>query len=199
MKTKWQTVRVNAVWPHEPPSPCLLTQVWTDPTRPDAHLPDSGGPAPGFKYWVVGPVGWWYAGECLTMGSLRLGLSGRLSGTEPACNAGDVGSIPGSGRAPGEGNGNPLQYSCQENPTDRRARRDIVHGVVKSWTRFSDLTATPRRKLGSWLLAALLTSMTDTSPAWPWRHQAWGWEGTYSSTRSTEQQMQILTKEEMTV
>ena len=42
-------------------------------------------------------------------------------GKEPACNAGDPGSIPGSGRSPGEGNGNPLQYSCLENPMDRRA------------------------------------------------------------------------------
>ena len=39
----------------------------------------------------------------------------------PACNAGDLGSIPGSGRYPGEGNGNPLQYSCLENPMDREA------------------------------------------------------------------------------
>ena len=40
-------------------------------------------------------------------------------GKESACNAGDLGSIPGSGRSPGEGNGNPLQYSCLENPMDR--------------------------------------------------------------------------------
>ena len=41
-------------------------------------------------------------------------------GRESACNAGDLGSIPGSGRYPGEGNGNPLQYACLENPKDRR-------------------------------------------------------------------------------
>ena len=46
-----------------------------------------------------------------------------------ACSAGDPGSIPGSGRAPGEGEGNPLQYSCLENPTDREAWRATVHGV----------------------------------------------------------------------
>ena len=46
-------------------------------------------------------------------------------------NAGDVGSIPGSGRSPGEGNGNPLHYSCLGNPTDREAWRAIVHGVTK--------------------------------------------------------------------
>ena len=58
-----------------------------------------------------------------------------------ACNAGDLGSISGSGRSPGEGNGNPLQYSCLENPTDRGAWQATVHGVAKSWTRLSDFTS----------------------------------------------------------
>ena len=49
-----------------------------------------------------------------------------------ACNAGDMGSIPGLGRSPGEGNGNPLQYSGLENPMDRGARWATVHGVAKS-------------------------------------------------------------------
>ena len=57
-----------------------------------------------------------------------------------ACNAGDLGSIPGSGRSPGEGNGNPLQYSCLENPKDRGAWWASVHGVAKSRTRLSDWT-----------------------------------------------------------
>ena len=48
-------------------------------------------------------------------------------------NAGDLGSIPGSGRSPGEGNGNPLQYFCLENSLDRGAWWAIVHGVAKSW------------------------------------------------------------------
>ena len=59
----------------------------------------------------------------------------------PPANAGDTrdsGSIPGSGRSPGEGNGNPLQYSCLENPKDRGAWQAIVHGVAKSWTWLSD-------------------------------------------------------------
>ena len=51
-----------------------------------------------------------------------------------ACNAGDPGSIPGLGRCPGEGNGNPLQYSCLENPMDRGAWRATVHGVTESQT-----------------------------------------------------------------
>ena len=52
-------------------------------------------------------------------------------GKESACNAGDLGSIPGLGRFPGEGNGNPLQYSCLENPMDRGAKKAIVHGVAR--------------------------------------------------------------------
>ena len=59
-----------------------------------------------------------------------------------ASNAGDPGSIPGSGRSPGEGNGNPLQYFCLENPMDRGAWQATVHGVPKSWTRLSDFTFT---------------------------------------------------------
>ena len=61
-------------------------------------------------------------------------------GKESAFNAGVLGLIPGSGRSPGEGNGNPLQYSCLENSMDRGAWWAPVHGVSKSWTRLSDLT-----------------------------------------------------------
>ena len=57
-----------------------------------------------------------------------------------SCNAGDLGSIPESGRSPGEGNGNPLQYSCLENPMDRGAWRATVHGAAKSQTQLSDFT-----------------------------------------------------------
>ena len=52
-------------------------------------------------------------------------------GKEFACNAGDLGSIPGSGRSSGEGNGNPLQYSCLENPMDRGALKATVYRVVR--------------------------------------------------------------------
>ena len=51
-----------------------------------------------------------------------------------AGNIRDMGSIPGLGRSPGEGNGNPLQYSCLENPKDREAWQATVHRVAKSWT-----------------------------------------------------------------
>ena len=60
---------------------------------------------------------------------------------ESACNAGDPGSIPGLGRSP-EGNGNPLQYSCLENPVDGGAYQATVHGVAKSQTRLSNFTFT---------------------------------------------------------
>ena len=66
------------------------------------------------------------------------GFPGGSDGKESACDAGDPGSIPGSGRSPGEANGNPLQYSCLEDSMDRGAWRATVHGVTKSWTRLSD-------------------------------------------------------------
>ena len=67
-----------------------------------------------------------------------------------ACNAGDLGSIPGLGRSPGEGNGNPLQYSCLENPMDRGAWWATVHGVAKSRTRLSDFTFTATTDITRW-------------------------------------------------
>ena len=61
-----------------------------------------------------------------------------LRGEESTAKAGDTGSIPGSGRSPGEGNGNPLQYSCLENPMDGGAWQAIIHRVAKSQTQLSD-------------------------------------------------------------
>ena len=65
---------------------------------------------------------------------LSLQPPGGLEGKMSAYNAGDLGSIPELGRSPGEGNGNPLQYSCLENPMDGGAWEAAVHGVVKSQT-----------------------------------------------------------------
>ena len=60
------------------------------------------------------------------------GLPWWLSGKKnPPANAGDMGSIPGLGRSLGEGNGNPLQYSCMGNPMDRGAWQATIHGVTK--------------------------------------------------------------------
>ena len=71
-----------------------------------------------------------------------MGFPGGLDGEESACSAGDQDPIPGSGRSPGEGNGNPLPYSCLENPTtEEPARLHTVHGIAKSRTQLSDLQA----------------------------------------------------------
>ena len=67
------------------------------------------------------------------------GLPRWLSGKESACSAGDTGLISGLGRSPGEANGNPLQYSCLEKPTDRGAWQATIQRVAKSRTRLSDL------------------------------------------------------------
>ena len=63
-----------------------------------------------------------------------LGFPGGSEGKVSACNVGDSGSIPGSGRSPAEENGNPLQYSCLENSMDRGPWQVTVHGVAKSRT-----------------------------------------------------------------
>ena len=62
------------------------------------------------------------------------GFPGGLGGKESACNVGSLGLIPGLGRFPGGGHGNPFQYSCLENPMDRGAWRGTVHRLTKSWT-----------------------------------------------------------------
>ena len=66
-------------------------------------------------------------------------MPGGSEGKASACNAGDLGSIPWSGRSPGEGNGNPLHYSCLENPMNRGAWWATVHGVA----RVGDLVTKP--------------------------------------------------------
>ena len=67
-----------------------------------------------------------------------MGLLCGLDGKESVFNCGRPGLIPGLGRSPGGGHGNPPQYSCLENPMDRGAWQAAVHGVAKSWTRLSD-------------------------------------------------------------
>ena len=67
-----------------------------------------------------------------------LGFPDGSDRNESACNARELSLIRGSGRSPGEGNGNPLQYSGMENPMDRGAWWTTVQGVAKSWTRLSD-------------------------------------------------------------
>ena len=68
---------------------------------------------------------------CLVLLLFLRDFPGGSDNKESACNVGDLGLIPGLGRSPGEGNDNPLQYSCLENPMDRGAGQVAVHGVAK--------------------------------------------------------------------
>ena len=74
------------------------------------------------------------AGKTFWVKIIAYGLPCSSDGNESACSAGDPGLIPGLRRFPGEGNGNPLQYSCLENSMDRGTWRATVHRVAKSWT-----------------------------------------------------------------
>ena len=93
-----------------PPSPTLFLFSWYRVRRTASH---------SFIYLFIYYMGF---------------PGGSALSKEFACNAGDPGLIPRLGRCPGEGNGNPLQYSCLENAMDRRAWWATVHGVAKSWT-----------------------------------------------------------------
>ena len=72
-------------------------------------------------------------------------LTGSSDSEESACNVGDLGSIPGLGRSTGEGNGNPLQYSCLQNPMDRGSWWATVHGAEKRWTGLSNQTCSTHK------------------------------------------------------
>ena len=82
-------------------------------------------------------MGWNKVCESFT-GLMNLGFPGCSVVKNPPANAGDTGSIPGSGISPEEGNGNPLQYSCLGNPMDREAWRATVHGVAQELEVSSD-------------------------------------------------------------
>ena len=92
------------------------------------------------------------------------GLPRWLRGKESACNAGHVGWIPGSGRSPREGNGNPLQYSCLVKSMDGGAWQAAVCGIAKSWTLLSNFTGSCKgvqsgeSKKGLLLLICLIVS-----------------------------------------
>ena len=84
----------------------------------------------------------------LSLSRVSLGFPGGSEGKASACNVGDPGSIPESGRSPGEGNGNPLQYSCLGNPTERDTWWATVHGVAKSQIRLNYSNGTTCKCLG---------------------------------------------------
>ena len=99
------------------------------------------------------------------------GFPGSSDGKASAYNVGDPGSIPGLGRSPGEGNGNPLQYSWLENSMDRGAWWATVHGVAKSRTRLSNFTF----KL--WSRASLVAQRLKRLPGmWETWVRSLGWE-----------------------
>ena len=94
------------------------------------------------EYWGGSPPPSPVQGICLHLFrpvtcNLFHGLPCSSDGKESACNAEDLGLIPGLGRSSGEGNDNPLQYSCLENPTDRGLWQATVCGVTESWARLS--------------------------------------------------------------
>ena len=109
-----------------PQSPALAGKFFTTKSP--------GKPILGSKYYSVqfSSVAQLYPTLCNPMDCSMPGFLGSLDSKEFACNAGDLGSIPGSGRSPGEGSGNPLQYSRLGNPMDRGAWRATVHGVAKA-------------------------------------------------------------------
>ena len=108
---------------------------------------------------------------------LIVGFPGGSDDNESACNVGEPGSIPGLGRSPGEVNGNPLQYSCLENPMDRGAWQSTVHGVAKSWTQLSNFTITAYLVTKYYFFffkesQVLVFKCFDSSP------QSWSWFNT---------------------
>ena len=96
---------------------------------------------------------------------------GSSDGKASVYNAGDPGSIPGLGRSAGEGNGNPLQYYCLENPMDRGAWQATVHGVAKSWTRLSDFTIESIKMVQMNLFAGQEQRQTQRMDMWTQREK----------------------------
>jgi len=95
-----------------------------------------------FTSWVTGKPVWTWTESILRCCMFPRGFPQDSVVKNLPANAGDSGSIPGSRRSPGGGNGNPLQYSCLGNPMDREAWRATAHGVTKSQTQLSDSTIT---------------------------------------------------------
>ena len=106
--------------------PCCLGQIFKHKDIPKTS-----------SSLVVPPLGHLWMSQLVPNSHFSYLINGS-DGKEAVCNAGDPGLIPVWGRSFGEGNGNPLQYSCLENPSDRAAWWATVHGVAKSQTQMSD-------------------------------------------------------------
>ena len=100
---------------------------------------------------------------------LRLGFPGGAVVKNPHANARDASSVPGSGRSPGDGNGNWLQYSCLENPMDRGAWWATVHRVAKSWMWLSNWPCTHLR----WLQLSCLSKIYFSPDSFPCSPTQW--------------------------
>ena len=140
------------------------------------------------RFWIkqitLKHVGWALSNQLKALGTKidvplrrKKGFPGGADGKEPACQCRRhkrPGSIPGLGRSPGGGHGNPLQYSCLENPMDRGAWRAAVHGVAKSRTQLSDLAQVgkppldgSRRILAACPACGLKTASSQGIPSLP--------------------------------
>ena len=103
------------------------------------------------------------------LASVQFNFPGHSDGKASAYNAGEWGSMPGLGRSPGKGNGNPLQLSCLQNPMDGRAWYTTVHGVTKSRTGLSNFTFSSVQLLSH--VQLFETPMDCSMPGLPVRHQ----------------------------
>ena len=108
---------------------------------------------------------------CYCKVRILLDFPGGSGGKASAYNVGYLGLIPALGRSPGEGNGNPFQSSCLENPMDRGAWQATVHRVAKSWTRLSEFTSLHLRDTigegnGSLLQHSCLENLMDRGAWW---------------------------------
>ena len=110
-------------------SVCMCLYVWSGSLADSVYM--------GLVFVSIQPVCVFWLEHLIHFHS-RASLVAQVKAS--SCNAGDLGLIPGLGRCTGEGNGNPLQYSCLENPMDREAWWATVHGAAKRRTRLSDFT-----------------------------------------------------------
>ena len=117
----------------------LTILLHTAGNSPSASVEDRRiGSRNPYRYQVLQMLKSLIENGIITAHNLYTSFPGGTDGKKSACNARDPGSICGSRRSPGEGHGNPLQYSCLENPMDRGAWWTTVHEVSKSWTGLSD-------------------------------------------------------------